>query len=389
MKKIITLTVFLFGVSMLFSQSSKESDKILEKLLLKLNQTKSISFDQTRELNYASEDYHVINNWTCFYMQDSNSIGVKYQVKSSDLIDVYNATEFFSVNKLEKTYKVQEHPDESKLLNNSYFYNSILTLRNVLPILIKDKTLAKTISDTVINSKKIQIVKLNLGKKRIQNSGKSFDNLQTKYNVVYQFFVDPITNLPVEFLQSNDENKDFIKVNFSNFDLNPKIPNQDSWFYSNYKNDYKVFENSKNPILLNLGSQAPNWILKSLNGDKNVELSALKGKVVLVDFWIKNCGACIESVPFLNTIYEKYRNRDFELVSINAYDSTEQIENFSRKNIAKYPIFINGKSVADSYGVNAYPSLFVIDKLGKIIYSDNLNNDRSQIEKNIEKALKQ
>ena len=386
-KSLLLFTVFLIS-NYAYSQSKNLENQVLQKVYEKLNSINSISFNQTRELNYASENYNDISNWNCYYVKDSkeNLLGFKFQIQNPDFSDFFNGTEYFSLNKQDKTYVVQNEIDTESFNTKSYLYNSVLTLSNILPILIKDESAEKIVSDTLIDGKQFKNIKINLGKRSFKNSGKGFYQGKTERDFIYKILIDAKTFLPKEILQTNNQNSDFTKVSFSNYNLNPQKPEENSWFYSTYKNEYKPFE-EKTLIQLALGEKAPNWKLELLNKKETIDLEQLKGKVVLLDFWIKNCGACIENVDFLNKIYEKYKDKNFELLGINSYDTTENINFFYEKHGLKYPVLTNGKSILEKYGVNAFPTIFILDKEGKIIYSDIINADRSQIETIINSAL--
>ncbi len=376
------------NVNFVYSQNHNSTNQVLQKVYEKLKTVKSISFDQVRELNYSSENYNNISNWNCYYKSDSNEnlIGIQFQVQSPTYSEFFNGTEFFSLNKQDKTYTFENEPKIEELSGKSYFYNSILTLSNILPLIINDKTAEKTVIDTLINGKQFKNIKINIGKRRIQNLGKGFSQVQTKSNFIYKILIDVKNYLPKEILQVNDLNSDFIKVSFDNYNLNPPNPKENTWFYSTYKNEYRPLEKTKLQ-LLGLGESAPDWKLNFLNKNEIVSLEKLKGKVVLLDFWIKNCGACIESIGYLNDIYEKYKDKNFELLGINSYDTTENINFFSKKYGIKYPVLVNGNSILEKYGVNRFPTIFILDKNGKIIYSDIVNPDRNQIDSIIRSAL--
>jgi len=390
MKKLFLFFTIISISNYAYSQSENSENLILQKVDEKLKTIDAISFNQTRELNYASENYNNISDWNCYYVKDSkeNLLGFKFQIQTPDYSDFFNGTEYFSLNQQDKTYEVENETDIESFNTKSYLYNSVLTLANILPTLIKDENSEKTVSDTLIDGKQFKNIKINLGKRSFKNSGKGFDQAKTERDFIYNLLIDAETFLPKEILQTNNQNSDFIKVSFSNYNLNPPKPKENSWFYSTYRNEYQPFE-EKTLIQLAIGEKAPNWKLDLLNKDENIDLEQLKGKVVLLDFWIKNCGACIESVDFLNKIYEKYKDKNFELLGINSYDTTENINFFYEKHGLKYPVLINGKTILEKYGVNAFPTIFLLNKEGKIIYSDIINADRSQIETIIDSALEE
>lgn len=390
MKYFLIIITLLLSNNLAYTQDKNSANQVLEKTYEKLEKINSLSYDLTRELNYPSNNYNAISKWECYYFFDlhDNPIGSKFQITNSSSIDVFNGTEYFSLIKEDKTSEIQNNIKKEDFGSKSYFYNSILTLRNILPIIIADNSSDKSVIDTLISGKTYKKVKINIGKRRIQNLGEDFDKMETDYNFIYTLLIDTKTYFPKEIIQSNDKNSDFIKTSFENLNIKPIAPNENSWFYSTYRKEYKKAEKLSQITKLSLGSEAPNWKLNQLNAKKTYSLDELKGKVVVLDFWIKNCGYCISSIPFLNKLYDKFKDNDFILLGINAYDTDEKINEFYKKYGLKYPVLMNGNLVAKDYGVYAFPTIFVIDKSGKIIYLDNENSDRNQLEKIIQEALK-
>lgn len=129
------------------------ADSVLYKVYNALQRLKSIRYENIRELNYASENYHQVSVWTSYYDFSSTDtlVGFKYQVEDSLSKSVFNGTERFDLNKKERTIDLNEQPIGKNFERLSFFYNSIITLRNILPLLISDKTATKAIGDTVIH----------------------------------------------------------------------------------------------------------------------------------------------------------------------------------------------------------------------------------------------
>ncbi len=219
----------------------------------------------------------------------------------------------------------------------------------------------------------------------IQNIGEGFDKMEGKNKFIYTILIDSESYLPKEIKQTNNLNDDFVKTTFENINLYPKSREENTWFYSDYLNTFKEAE-EQSKINLPLGTEAPNWELTLLDDKKKISLKDLKGKVVVLDFWIKNCGNCIANVPFINDLHQKFKNENLALFGINAYDSNDKIKEFYTKYGLNYQVLTNGEQVAKNYGVYAYPTIIIIDKNGKIIFNENSN--RSIIEQTIMNALK-
>jgi len=114
--------------------------------------------------------------------------------------------------------------------------------------------------------------------------------------------------------------------------------------------------------------------VKGFNLDgKEVSLSdyAGKGKVVLVDFWASWCGPCRQSMPDMVKIYQKYKNKGFEIVGISLDGKKDDWEKATKDLNITWPQFSNLKGwdedCAVAYGVDAIPHTVLIDKDGKII----------------------
>ena len=119
------------------------------------------------------------------------------------------------------------------------------------------------------------------------------------------------------------------------------------------------------PALLSPGKPAPDWVLYSEEG-KKVSLSALKGKIVLLDFFFIGCEGCMLSLKPLNRLHEKYNDRGVTLVSMTFRDSKESVKEFKKNYKIHYPIYLNAGNVVKSYNVEQFPTFYFIDKDGKI-----------------------
>jgi peroxiredoxin len=131
-------------------------------------------------------------------------------------------------------------------------------------------------------------------------------------------------------------------------------------------NGFKPRENKPEPALLAPGTTAPDWtLLYDVNG-KQVSLSQLKGKVVLLDFYFIGCSNCMQSLKPLNAIYEKYKNKELVIASLTERDSKKAVLDFEKRYKIKYTGYINAADVVKSYHVTAFPTFYFIDKEGKI-----------------------
>ncbi len=136
------------------------------------------------------------------------------------------------------------------------------------------------------------------------------------------------------------------------------------------------------------GTAAPDFTLKSLDG-KEVSLSSLKGKAVMVNFWATWCEPCKIEMPWLVDLQEKYRKDGFEILGVAMDDSSQkEISDFARKMKVNYTVVIGSEKVADLYGgLDGLPTNFFLDRNGKVIDSFKGLRSESVIVDDIKKAL--
>jgi thiol-disulfide isomerase/thioredoxin len=109
-----------------------------------------------------------------------------------------------------------------------------------------------------------------------------------------------------------------------------------------------------------------------LNTDKPLSLAALKGKIVLLDFWTYGCINCIHIIPDLKKLEAKYAN---QLVVIGVHSAkfqnekeTENIRRIILRYEIEHPVYNDSEyAVWQSYGVRAWPTQVLIDPAGYIV----------------------
>jgi len=100
-----------------------------------------------------------------------------------------------------------------------------------------------------------------------------------------------------------------------------------------------------------------------------IDLTQLKGTVVLVNFWATWCGPCVREIPSLSRLVDKLEGKPFRVLAININEPKSEIRRFLEQFNVNFDIVLDadGQAVRD-WNVYAYPSNFVIDRSGAIRY---------------------
>ena len=119
---------------------------------------------------------------------------------------------------------------------------------------------------------------------------------------------------------------------------------------------------------LKTGDSPPPIDLPDLQGEK-VDLRALQGKVVLVDFWASWCAPCREEMPVLEALHEKYATKGLVIVGINIDNSKKKMNSFLKGSPVSFRIVHDPKiEVAQRYEPGTMPSSYFIGRGGKLRY---------------------
>ena len=125
---------------------------------------------------------------------------------------------------------------------------------------------------------------------------------------------------------------------------------------------------------------APAINVPDTRGD-TVDLSALSGKVVLIDFWATNCPPCIEELPNIRRLYSQYRERGFEIIGVSLDGDESVVAAFTQQTQMPWRQIVNETDVAalrEKYLVRTIPTLMIVGPDGNVAQFDVRGRDLQQ-----------
>jgi thiol-disulfide isomerase/thioredoxin len=185
-------------------------------------------------------------------------------------------------------------------------------------------------------------------------SGQIIDNFE--YSKLKADYYDFVFKLKVQ----QSDRKILFKENFKEIKRT-----KDSIIYS-YKFEVKIHEKKVvGEIKFDsddyIDKEFPLTSLQTLD-NKTVTINALKGKPTLINFWFANCMPCIEEMPVLNKIKEKFKDR-VNFIAIT-YETKEKVLDFLKKHNYTFIQIVDARKFTDELKMNSFPINVFLDKNG-------------------------
>jgi cytochrome c biogenesis protein CcmG, thiol:disulfide interchange protein DsbE len=154
---------------------------------------------------------------------------------------------------------------------------------------------------------------------------------------------------------------------------------------------YEGIQEAKRSRLLADGSPAPEFSLPKLRGGVE-SLSALRGKVVMLDFWATWCGPCAAEMPSLQKLAREYESKGLVFVAANHDESPNAPRDIAAfiprvaPGLDPYVVF-SDEATPLAYRVQALPTLYLIDRQGQV--ADAMEGQQLElvVRRHIEKVL--
>lgn len=272
---------------------------------------------------------------------------------------------FYKTNARPSRMQVYVVPGEQGVLNmtedggkwsGSAFYSELAAYENVTdPMEAKLTKLTADFSDQVRKGANADSLR-NIIMPEYQKLSKEIEDYQAKFiaenpnsNVSATLLLNALTEENIAKLGNEVKNGKF--SNFINY-AQAQIDRQ------------KAMDEAKKKVAE--GNPAPEFTLKDING-KDLALSSLRGKYVVLDFWGSWCGWCIKGFPEMKKYYEKYAGK-FEILGIDCNDTEDKWKKSVADNNLPWKHVYNPRTgdITTKYAVTGFPTKIIVDPEGKI-----------------------
>ncbi|NVK52801.1 MAG: TlpA family protein disulfide reductase [Flavobacteriaceae bacterium] len=367
---ILGLICFLLAIS---CAKKENKNSIIKNYEDKIRSAKSIEYDvdvKNKRLSSDKDTLKLYSNARLIRDDKDTIFGGLFWVKTDSIERYYDTKHIYIINHNNKAitryfphkgqdWVIKKNPISSVL--DSYFFKT-----NILSKYLKDsiKNII-TFKDSILDNTKLSLIEVKFpNESPIENPKKVF------------YFKKNNRLKKITFSVSFQKNTQYKEWDFSNKKYN--IANREL-FEKNFERilkNYSIKDYIEKEVKfksLTIGNKAPNFKGIRFRTNESIELKSLKNKIVIIDFWHKDCYPCVKAIPFLSKLRNKYSKAKLEILGVNSINDREKDKNritkFIKINKMNYPAIFVDKKVQEEYKINAFPTLYILDKKGKVIFS--------------------
>lgn len=363
----------VLSIAIVSCQKEITVDTIVSDFENRISKSESWEYDIHYKMKYFSSEDDTLNYYSnCRLIRHKSDtiFGGSFGIKNDSIDRYYDLENIYIINhnnkKITKFFpeKGQDWAIKGNTVRgvlDSYFFKP-----NSLSGYLKDSTIVAQLNDTVINNSKLNTIEF-----------KFEDELPIEKKRKTFYFNDDNDIKAITFSVKFQNEWQYNEWHFSKEKFNKVSDKELKSEFNKLKETYKI-EDYKEPDpkemeLLALGLSAPPFTGLNFQVSDSIKLENYKGKYVLLDFWFKDCFPCIKAIASLNEIRAKYSKNDLVILGLNPIDTKEKdkikLKEFIEINKMSYPTVFIDNQVTIDYNVRAYPTFYIIDDKGKIVYS--------------------
>lgn len=211
-------------------------------------------------------------------------------------------------------------------------------------------------------------------KKRSQLSMSLYDASADNYRAHMAWIIEHYSDrnsVMAAISQAGEQDKAIVEAALSRLESRSAASKQ---LVADYRSAVKAKEKAAEQM--KTGNPAPDFAFKTVNG-KSSSLSRYKGKTLVLDFWASWCGPCRKEIPNMKKLYEEYKPRGVEFLSVSIDAKKEAWQKALSEEKMAWPqgwTADAGKTVMDTYQFGGIPFILVIDKDGNL-YRKNVRGE--------------
>ena len=366
--------VLLFVISLLlFTACNETNSDFVSKIVERAKEHQSIHFKLTQKYYYANGQDTTITPFDIWAVRDNSDtirggyVWVDNNYRPYNMI--YDAGNFYLAIPPKKTSILYANFTES--LISPVDWIDVFLNPNILQDQLNDSLNNTIISDTVYQGEQCSKIVIQFPESK---NGKSER---------YTYVLSKKHHAPV-WAMMESENKDdvyfdelyFTDYEFDKVDIQKLKERQKQVLTDNpVEREGTNSELSRLERMLHIGDDAPLFGGNFYSTEEAFKLDDYIGKnVIVVDFWYTHCPPCVKAIPALSELYTNYKDQGLKVFGLNSVDnqphSLDNLNKFLKKRLTSYDMIMIEPRVDMMYKVNAYPTMYIIDRDGKIAFAE-------------------
>lgn len=365
--------LFVITISLTAFQDKKSAKSVIDAFEKWVSAQQSWEYDIHYKMKYFSSDDDTLNyhsNIRLIRVPEDSIFGGIVWIKNDTTNWYYDLEHIYLIQHQIKEirryfpHKGQDYAIRGNTISgviNSYFLKPIGLSKN-----FSDSTISVSILDSTIKSKNYQVVSFNYP------DNEYFTNAKKTFFFDAQYMLKHI----IYSVQSQNEWQ-YNEWHFKNEKYNQLTKEALKSEFDDLLKTYTVVDHKPRTAedykLIDIGEKIPSFTGFHFQTGDSVKLEDYKNKYVILDFWYKDCFPCIKAIPFLSSLKDKYPKDELAILGLNPIDHSDKnrkkLPDFIEINKMNYPAILVDRIVAKEYKVTAYPTFYIIDKEGKVLFS--------------------